>query len=151
MYLDSLDALDRKILGLLIENARLSYSEIGQAAGISRVAVKARVAAMEERGIIEEYTAVINPQKIGGAISCYFEIEACAGMLEQVAAALAGDETVTQVYRVTGRNRLHVHAVASGQDELEALLSRLDRLDGISAVDCHVILSRLKDVKGLRL
>ena len=43
MFLDGLDELDRKIVGLLIENARRSYSEIGQEVGISRVAVKAAV------------------------------------------------------------------------------------------------------------
>ena len=73
MYLDGLDELDQKIIRLLIENARISYSDIGEETGISRVAVKARIQALEKRGIIEEYTTIINPQKISGAVSCYFE------------------------------------------------------------------------------
>ena len=75
MFLDGLDELDQKIVQLLIKNARMSYSDIGQKIGISRVAVKMRVQALEKKGIIEEYTTIINPQKISGAISCYFEIE----------------------------------------------------------------------------
>ena len=75
MYLSGLDELDQKILQLLIENARYSYSEIGERIGVSRVAVKSHINALEEQGIIEEYTAVINPHKLSGAISCYFEIE----------------------------------------------------------------------------
>jgi len=75
MFLDGLDELDQKIIRLLIQNARMSYSEIGQQVGISRVAVKMRVQALEKKGIIEEYTTIINPQKISGAVSCYFEIE----------------------------------------------------------------------------
>lgn len=43
MYLDGLDKLDQKIIQLLIENARISYSDIGEEIGISRVAVKARI------------------------------------------------------------------------------------------------------------
>ena len=39
MYLDGLDELDQKIIRLLIENARISYSDIGEETGISRVAV----------------------------------------------------------------------------------------------------------------
>ena len=74
MFLEGLDALDQKILLLLIENARISYSDIGKQVGISRVAVKMRVQAMEQKGIIEEYTTIVNPQKISGAVSCYFEI-----------------------------------------------------------------------------
>ena len=69
MYLDGLDGLDQQIVGLLIENARISYSDIGEKIGISRVAVKARIQALEQKGIIEEYTTVINPQKISGAVT----------------------------------------------------------------------------------
>lgn len=53
MYLDQLDRLDQKILTLLIENARYSYSEIGERIGISRVAVKARIDALEKRGLLK--------------------------------------------------------------------------------------------------
>ena len=125
MFLDGLDELDQRIVRLLIENARMSYSDIGKAVGISRVAVKARVQALERRGVIEEYTTVINPQRISGAVSCYFEIETLPETLAEVTAILSGNETVTQVYRVTGKNKLHVHAVAASGEEMEALLLSL--------------------------
>ena len=64
MFLEGLDELDQRIVRLLIENARMSYSDIGQQVGISRVAVKARIQALEQRGIIEEYTTIIKiPRK----------------------------------------------------------------------------------------
>ncbi len=152
MFLDGLDELDRKIVRLLIANARMSYSEIGQQTGISRVAVKARVQSLERRGVIEEYTTVIDPQKISGAVSCYFEIETRPDTLSQVIDILMRNETITQIYRVTGKNRLHVHAVAASNEEMETLLTEtIDRLPGV--VDCttNLILSRIKDIKGLRL
>ena len=113
MFLEGLDALDQKIVQLLIKNARISYSDIGQEVGISRVAVKARIQALEQRGIIEEYTTIINPQKIIGAVSCYFEIETLPDTLAEVTEILKQNEIITQVYRVTGKNKLHVHAVAA--------------------------------------
>lgn len=61
MYLNGLDELDQKIIQLLVKNARMSYSDIGDNIGISRVAVKARIQALENKGIIEEYTTIINP------------------------------------------------------------------------------------------
>ena len=64
MFLHGLDDLDQQILQLLIKNARMSYSDIAQQVGISRVAVKMRVQSLEQRGIIEEYTTIINPSKI---------------------------------------------------------------------------------------
>ena len=54
MFLDGLDELDQKIVKLLIQNARMSYSDIGEKIGISRVAVRSRVQALEQKGIIEE-------------------------------------------------------------------------------------------------
>ena len=84
MFLSGLDDLDQKILTLLIDHARMSYSDIGEKVGLSRVAVKARIRALEERGVIESYTAVINPQKISGAISSYFEMETDPDTLQAV-------------------------------------------------------------------
>lgn len=152
MYLDGLDELDQKIIRLLIENARISYSDIGKETGISRVAVKARIQALEKRGVIEEYTTIINPQKISGAVSCYFEIETKPEYLAQVTDILYKNNTITQIYRVTGRDRLHVHAVASSGDEMEYFLHNvIDTLPGIISCSCNMILSRIKDIKGLRL
>ena len=122
MFLDGLDQLDQQILQLLIRNARMSYSEIGQQVGISRVAVKMRVQALEKKGIIEEYTTIVNPQKISGAVSCYFEIETTPESLMEVARRLKENETVTQIYRVTGKSKLHVHGVASSKEEMERLM-----------------------------
>ena len=152
MYLDGLDEMDQKIIRLLIENARISYSNIGEETGISRVAVKARIQALEKRGVIEEYTTIINPQKISGAVSCYFEIETKPEYLAQVTDILYKNDTVSQIYRVTGRDRLHVHAVASSGDEMEYFLHNvIDTLPGIISCSCNMILSRIKDIKGLRL
>lgn len=152
MFLEGLDSLDQKIIQLLIENARMSYSEIGQKIGISRVAVKARIDALEQRGIIEEYTTIINPQKISGAVSCYFEIETVPETFSRVTDILNSNEIITQIYRVTGKNKLHVHAVAANADEMERLINDvIDSLPGVTECSCNMILSRIKDIKGLRL
>ena len=152
MYLDGLDGLDQKIVRLLIENARSSYSDIGDKIGISRVAVKARIQALEQKRIIEEYTTVINPQKISGAVSCYFEIETAPRCLAEVTEILHQNDTVTQIYRVTGKDKLHVHAVAASSEEMETLLHTvIDALPGVLSCSCNMILSRIKDIKGLRL
>ena len=152
MFLDGLDELDQKIVNLLIQNARMSYSDIGQQTGISRVAVKMRVQALEQKGVIEEYTTIVNPQKISGAVSCYFEIETRPDTLMEVADILCQNDTITQIYRVTGKSRLHVHAVTSSNEAMEALLyDTIDKLPGVLECTNNVILSRIKDIKGLRL
>ena len=76
------------------------------------MAVKNRMDALEQRGVIEGYTVIVNPQRLGSAVSCYYEIET----------------------------------------RPEALLRDvLDPLPGVVSIRTNVILSRVKDVKGLRL
>lgn len=152
MFLSGLDETDQQIVNLLIKNARMSYSDIGEAVGLSRVAVKARISALEDRGIIEEYTTIINPQKISGAISCYFELEMEPPRFAEVVDILNQNDLVTQIYQVSGRSKLHVHAVAAGNEEMEEFLNRvIYTLPGVREMSCNVILSRIKDIKGLRL
>ena len=152
MYLKGLDELDRKILDLLTQNARYTYSELGERLGLSRVAIKNRMDALEERGIIEGYTVIVNPQKLGSAVSCYYELEARPDVLPEILRRLEACPTVTQIYRVTGECCLHIHAVAADQEELERLMNEvLDRLPGVEKLTTREILSRVKDVKGLRL
>lgn len=85
-------------------------------------------------------------------MSCYFEVETQPDTLAQVTEILRQNETVTQVYRVTGRDKLHVHAVAASGEEMETLIHKvIDRLPGVVSCSCNIILSRIKDIKGLRL
>ena len=80
------------------------------------------------------------------------EIETKPDSLSQVTDILYKNDTVTQIYRVTGRDKLHVHAVASSSDEMEHFLHNvIDALPGVISCSCNTILSRIKDIKGLRL
>ena len=47
------------------------------------------------------------------------------------------NDIVTQIYRVTGRDKLHVHAVASSGDEMELFLHTvIDALPGVISCSC---------------
>lgn len=152
MYLKGLDEVDRTIINLLTKNARMSYVDIGEIVGLSRVAVKSRINSLEKRGIIEEYTTIINPQKISSAVSSYFEIEIEPSNFQNAVQILNANDTVTQIYQVTGKSKLHVHSVAEDNDAMELFLNEvMYKLPGIVSLDCNIILSRIKDIKGLRL
>ncbi len=85
-------------------------------------------------------------------MSCYFELEFSPETFAQAASLLKENETVTQIYRVTGKNKLHVHAVAASSEEMERLIREvIDPLPGMTECSCNMILSRIKDIKGLRL
>ena len=75
MNAEVLDAIDYKILALLYRDARITFSEIGQEVGLSRVAVKNRITAMEQCGIILGYKAVIDTTKVPGGLFVIEEAE----------------------------------------------------------------------------
>ena len=152
MFLEGLDALDQKIVSLLIENARMSYSDIAQRVGVSRVAVKMRVQALEKSGVIEQYTVILNPEKVGRNVSVFFDIQVTPSALHQVADALIAEEAVTDVYLMTGASKLHVHAVLEMNQDLEHfVLEKLYPLPGIERVSSDLIVSRIKTRKGIRV
>ena len=63
-----MDQIDQKILELIKENARMSYSDIGKAVGISRVSAKKRMDSMEKAGVIRGYHTIIDEEKARGGL-----------------------------------------------------------------------------------
>ena len=143
-----LDSVDQQILNLLIENARASIIEIAEQVGLSRVAVKNRIDALEKSGVIEQYTVVLDPEKIGRNVSVFFDIRVSPSYLHQVADALA----VTDIYLMTGASKLHVHAVLEMNQDLEHfVMEKLYPLPGIEHISSELIISRIKTRKGIRI
>lgn len=149
---NKLDMIDQEILKLLSENSRMSYVEIGKRVNLSRVAVKSRMEALEREGIIERFSIVINPEKVGRMISAFFDIEAEPKHLFEVAQQITALEAVTDVYQMTGSSNLHVHATLELNEDLERFLrEELYTIEGIVKINCNVIVSRFKTRKGLRV
>ena len=85
VYLKNLDEKDNQIIALLLENARLTYSEIGEQIGLSRVAVKNRVKLLEEQGIINGYHAQIDPLVVPGMFIYMVFMETEPGAYSEIA------------------------------------------------------------------
>jgi len=149
---NTLDLIDQEILKLLSENARMSYVEIGKRVKLSRVAVKSRMEALENEGIIERYSIVINPEKVGRMISAFFDVETEPSRLLEVAKKITALDQVTDVYQMTGSSKLHVHATLELNEDLERFLREdMYVIGGIVKIDCNMIVSRFKTRKGLRI
>ncbi|KPU42416.1 leucine-responsive regulatory protein [Oxobacter pfennigii] len=152
MKFNNLDAIDQQILDLLTQNSRMSYSEIGKNVNLSRVAVKSRIEALEKEGVIEQYSIIINPQKVGRTVSAFFDIEAEPRYLYQVAAELASKEQITDIYQMTGSSNLHVHAVMELNEDLEKFLrEEIYVIPGIVNIESNLIISRIKTRKSIRI
>ncbi|WP_274653614.1 Lrp/AsnC family transcriptional regulator [Paenibacillus humicola] len=147
-----IDEIDRKIIGELLANARISYTDLAKEIGLSRVAVQARINTLIEQGVIERFTAVVNPAKMGITVSAFFNVEVEPKSLQQIADILAEEPAVTSLYHMTGPSKLHMHGLFADNQEMESFLKeKLYPLPGITSVDCQVLITRHKSRMGLRL
>ena len=79
MAATDLDATDRRILDLLVEDGRQSASEIGRKVGLSPAAAKRRIDRLEQRGYVRGYTAVLDHAKLGGQLEAFTELRFAPG------------------------------------------------------------------------
>ena len=105
----SLDAVDWRILEVLQEDARYSYSKLGRRIGRSAPAVAERVRRMEAAGIIEGYRMSLALDKLG-----YLP-------------------NVIESHQVTGTDRLIVKVMASSVSHLDDIISQLSKFGTATA------------------
>ncbi|WP_379969779.1 Lrp/AsnC family transcriptional regulator [Ectobacillus sp. sgz5001026] len=148
----SLDEIDRKILQILHDDGRISYTDLAKEIGLSRVATQSRINNLMENGVIERFTAVVNPEKMGISVSAFFNVEVEPKHLQEVATILADEPAVTSLYHMTGPSKLHMHGLFKDNQEMEEFLNqKLYPLPGIMSVDCQLLIQRYKSRMGMKL
>ena len=147
-----IDEMDKKIISLLHEDARISYTDLAKKVEISRVAVQARINHLVENGVIERFTAVINPAKVGIHVSAFFNVEVEPKYLDSVARQLEEEPSVTSLYHMTGPSKLHMHGIFTDNQEMERFLNeKLYAVTGVVSVDCQILIKRYKSRMGMKL
>ena len=149
MRSEGMDGTDQKILDILRENARLSYKEIGERAGISRVSVKARMDAMQEKGIIRGFRTITDTTQVSEGTRFFLDVECAPEFYEEMTAFLAASSMIRRLYAVSGDCRLHAEGFAPNARSLECFTNALYRKrKGVRRLGCHTVLSTLVDVDG---
>jgi len=140
-----MDKLDQRILELIKDNARLSYSEIGKSVGISRVAVKKRMDAMENSGVIRGYRTVIDEEQAQEGIRYTIDIEALPEEYPNVVKTLQDDPKLEEIYSTTGECRIHCVGRSRNKYTMEAHVNYLfNHTKGIRKVSWHILMSDLR-------
>lgn len=144
-----MNPLDTKILGLLIKDGRSSFAEIARILGISRAHARERVTKLLNDGVIEQFTAVVNPEKLGKAVSAFFDIKVSPQGIKEVAGELSQRPEVISLYIMNDMQSLHMHTLTEDMDVLEHFANEnLFAREHIQSVDCKTLLSRLKHRRG---
>ncbi|WP_100010316.1 Lrp/AsnC family transcriptional regulator [Lentibacillus sediminis] len=146
------DEIDKKLLEVLSDDGRISYVELAEKVGLSRVAVKDRIQSLKEKGIIEKFSVVINSEKAGKKVSAFFEVDVEPKQLQEVAQNLADNPNVASIYQMTGPSTLHMHVLVEDFQMLEVFINNeLYAVEGITRVESSVILKRFKSRNGYKL
>lgn len=139
-----MDAVDRKIVALLRENARRSFQDIGERISLSAPAVKRRVDRLEERGVIKGYTATVDPAVLGYHTHAFVSLY-CEGRMTaaEIREAVIDHPEVLGAYTVAGESSAILHVVAEDTQHLEASLERLRDTPGVLRTQTQIVLSTL--------
>ena len=141
--------MDQKILAILIDDGRLSFADIARELGISRVHARDRVQKLISDGIIEKFTVIVNPEKIGNIVSAFFDVEVDPQGIETVAEDLARQPEVRSLYIMSDMTSLHIHTLTEDNKALEDFVRRnLFSRRHIVKVNCKMLLTRVKNRRG---
>lgn len=139
-----MDALDQRIVSHLVADARASYAEIGSDVGLSAPAVKRRVDRLLDQGVLQGFTAVVDPEALGWGTEAFVEVH-CKGNVpaHHIRTGLEPLPEVVAAYTVSGQADAIVHLRAASIHHLEEAMERLRSVEFVSRTVSTVVLSRL--------
>jgi Lrp/AsnC family leucine-responsive transcriptional regulator len=148
----NLDDTDRKILALLQRDGRMTNAAIGLEVGMTAPSVFERVRKLESRGVIQRYTAVVNPTAVGKSITAFIRLTAAyderhgSGIDE-----LGRDPDVLELYNVAGEDCYILKTRVENPEELEMLLQRIRSKITVLRSVTMIALSAIKENTPLRV
>ncbi len=147
-----LDETDRKILTALVDDGRISNSDLADQVGLSKSPCWQRVKRLEDDGVIEGYTAQINGKQLGISEVIFCEISLDhhdEDVLENFEARMSEMPEILEVYLMTGEYDYLIKVAASGTTGYEAFLrEKLFRIPGLRQTRSSFALKRVKQVQA---
>lgn len=148
-----LDEVDIRILEILQQDGRTSFSAIARELGVAESTVRYRVDRLREEGIITNFIALLNPRKIGYAITAIGLIKVDAPQLEEASKVLASFHEARHVFRSTGVYDLVAVIHAKDIAGLNDLIGRIKMVPGVreATVEVATYLVKVESKFNLRI
>ena len=146
-----MDKTDDKIVEILRGNGRVSFSDIGKSLGLSRVAVKKRVAKLESKGVILGYRAVVKNDTFSTEMTTYLiTLKIRAENLEFALEYLAKSSEVISLIQITGEYGLLATAQVQTSSEMKSFINRVcENVEGVEMINFQAVLDVIKDGRVL--
>lgn len=135
-----MDTIDKQILSLLSQNARMPVKEIASRVSLTSPAVSGRIRRMEEDGLIAGYTLVLSPDSSKRRVNALISLSMLPAEKDSFLQLLQELPAVSQCYHVTGIHSYIVQVSCRDMDELEHLINKFQKFGQTST---QIILSTL--------
>jgi Lrp/AsnC family leucine-responsive transcriptional regulator len=122
--LRKIDPTDRKIIGELTTDGRVSLAELGRRVNLSSPAVAERVQRLERSGVITGYRAEIDPRALGYPLTAIVRVKPAAGQLPRIPELALEIPEVSECHRITGEDCFFLKVHLRSIDDLSAVLDR---------------------------
>lgn len=136
----SLDDIDRKILGLLKNDSRISYLEIGKKVNLSAPAVHARVKKLESQNVISNYTINMQADALGSSLCAFIRLAKSKGTSAALATEFSKIKQIEECHSVAGEDCLIIKLRVHSSLELSKILDRIRDIEGVDRTITAVVL-----------
>jgi len=147
-----MDAIDRKILAVLQDNAALSVAEIGSRVGLSSTPCWKRIQRLEADGIIQKRVALVDQDRIGLGISVFVSIETgdhSQDWLDRFAKTVTAMPEVMEFYRMAGDVDYMLRVVVPDIAGYDAFYKRLISTVPLKNVTSRFAMEKIKSTTAM--
>jgi Lrp/AsnC family leucine-responsive transcriptional regulator len=144
----TIDEIDAKILELLQRRGRMQRSDVAEKVDLSISAVSERMRKLEARGVIEDYTAVVDAKRLRLDITAFIRVsvdgsEHYSNFVDEV----KDMDHVLEVHSITGAGSHLMKVRTADTTALERFLSDIQALPGVSKTTTSIVLSTFRETR----
>ena len=151
----SLDDLDRKLLGYLQENARISNAELARRVELSPPGLHKRLRRLEESGVIERYVTLVNREALGFDMLCIIQVTMRRhepNAIDRFRILVQDMPEVLECYSVTGEFDYYLKIAVRNHKHLEYfLMDVLTPIPGMDTIRTSLVLRGIKETTAVSL
>jgi Lrp/AsnC family transcriptional regulator len=147
-----MDAIDRKILLTLQEDASLSVAEIGQRVGLSSTPCWKRIQRLESEGVIQRRVAIVDQDKVGLGITVFVSVETgdhSQDWLSRFAKLVSEMPEVMEFYRMAGDVDYMLRVVTADMQSYDAFYKKLIAAIPLKNVTSRFAMEKIKSTTML--
>ena len=137
-----MDEKDVLLLSVLVKDARKTLSELAEMLGMSISSVHKRVKKLEKEGIIERYSAIVNPD-VFDTVTAFLLVS--AENPEKIFSNIESLDDVVEVYKALGNFNMVIKVRSNDLDRIGGITSKISSMKGVMMVECIVTTKRLKE------